>query len=335
MKRRELFKSAFKTSLGFSAGVIGMSAIKPLYANDSMVMKAFPMYDVPVTKVTDSCYYILAKDPEPSPENHAFFNNPGFVVTSKGVVVIDTGSSVQIGEMVLRQIKKVTDKPVVMVINTHYHGDHFLGNHAFAAAYPNVDIYSHPATIENIKSGGGDFWISFMQRNSDDGISGTIVTLPNKTFNGGEVFEVGDKTFKIHYFGKAHTEADLIIEVVEDKVAFMGDTAMRRVANMADGSFLGSIEAMKKAKALNCDHYIVGHGVHDGASICQDMQTFCEHIYHNAVEYYDEGLSDFEMKPKILAKPFMRDVASQWPGFDKTVGVFISTAVAEVEENMF
>ena len=331
MKRRELLKSA----VGFSAGVVGMSAIKPLYASDELAMKAFPMYDVPATKVTDSCYYILAKDPEPSPENHAFFNNPGFVVTSAGVVVIDTGSSVQIGEMVLRQIKKATDKPVVMVINTHYHGDHFLGNHAFVEAYPDVDIYSHPATIENIKSGGGDFWLSFMNRNSDDGIAGTIVTLPNKTLNGGETLKVGDKTFKIHYFGKAHTEADLIIEVVEDSAAYMGDTAMRRVANMADGSFVGTIEAMKKSAALKCDHYIVGHGEHDDASICKDMQSFCENIYNNAVEYYDEGLSDFEMKPKILAKPFMRDVASQWPGFDKTIGVFIATAVAEVEANMF
>ncbi|VAW49716.1 MBL-fold metallo-hydrolase superfamily [hydrothermal vent metagenome] len=331
MKRRELLK----TALSASVGMVGLSALKPLYASDSMMMKAEPMYDVPVTKVTDSCYYILAKDPEPSPENHAFFNNPGFVVTSEGVVVIDTGSSVQIGEMVLRQIKTVTDKPVVMVINTHYHGDHFLGNHAFVSAYPDVPIYAHPAAIEKIKSDGGDFWYGFMQRNSNNAITGTVVTLPNKTFEGGETIKVGDKTFKIHQFGIAHTESDLIIEVAEDNVVFMGDTAMRRVANMADGSFVGTIDAMKKAQALNCDHYIVGHGLHDDVKICQDMQTFCEAIYNNAEVYYEEGLSDFEMKPKIMADPFMKNVASQWPGYDKTLGVFISLAVAEVEENLF
>jgi len=331
MKRRELLKSA----LGLSVGLVGMSAIRPLYASDDMVMKADPMYDVPVTKVTDSCYYILAEDPEPSPENHAFFNNPGFIVTSEGVVVVDTGSSVQIGEMVLRQIKKVTELPVIMVINTHYHGDHFLGNHAFVEAYPNVDIYAHPTAIKKIKSDGEDFWYGFMQRNSNNGITGTIVAAPNKSFEGGEVLKVGDKTLKIHQFGTVHTESDLIVEVVEDKVAFMGDMAMRRVANMADGSFVGTIEAMKKSQALNCDHYIVGHGVHDNASICKDMQTFCETIYNNAAIYYDEGLSDFEMKPKIMAEPFMKEVASQWPGYEKTIGVFIAVAVAEVETNMF
>ncbi len=331
MKRRELLKSA----LGVSVGLAGMSALTPLYASDGMVIKAEPMYDVPVTKVTESSYYILAKDPEPTPENHAFFNNPGFVVTSEGVVVIDTGSSVQIGEMILRQIKTVTDKPVVMVINTHYHGDHFLGNHAFVEAYPDVPIYAHPAAIENIKSDKGAFWLGFMQRNSNNGITGTVITPPNKTFKGGEKFKIGDKTFKIHQYGTVHTESDLIIEVVEDRVVFMGDTAMRRVANMADGSFVGTIEAMKKAQALNANHYIVGHGVHDDVQVCKDMQVFCETIYNNVAMYYDEGLSDFEMKPKILAEPFMQEVASQWPGYDQTIGVFISLAVAEVEKNMF
>ena len=329
MNRRDLLKSAF----GLSAGLVGMSAIKPLYAAEDF--KADPMYDVEATKVTDRCYYILAADPEPSPENHAFFNNPGFVVTSEGVVVVDTGSSVQIGEMVLRQIKKVTDKPVISVINTHYHGDHWLGNHAFIAAYPKVDIISHQATIDNIKNGGGEFWHGFMQRNSNNGITGTVVTLPNKTVNGGETLKFGDTTLKIHQFGTVHTECDLLVEVVEDKVLYLGDTAMRRVANMADGSFTGTIEAMKKAKALGCDHYVLGHGPHDGAAICDDMQTFCEVIYNEAAKYYDEGLSDFEMKPKILAQPFMKDVASTWPGYDRTIGQFIAIAVAEVEANMF
>lgn len=331
MKRRDLLK----TALGLGAGLGGLSALNPLYANDNMALKAEPMYDVPATKVTQRAYYILAKDPHPTPENHAFFNNPGFIVTSEGVVVIDTGSSVQIGEMVIRQIKKVTDKPVVMVINTHYHGDHFLGNHAFVKEYPGAEIYAHPSTISKIKSGAGTFWFNFMQRNSNNGITGTVVTLPTKTFKGGETIKLGDTTLRIHQFGTAHTEADLIVEVVEDKVAYIGDTAMRRVANMADGSFTGTVETMKQAKALRCDHYVLGHGPHDSVAICNDMQTFCETLYENAQKYYDEGLSDYEMKPKIMAQPFMKNVASYWPGYESTIGNFISLAVQEVERNMF
>lgn len=332
MKRRDLLKSAF----GISAGLVGMTALRPLYANSSdMEFRAEPMYDVEPTKVTDKVYYFLAKDPEPSIENKAFFNNPGFVITSEGVVVIDTGSSVQIGEMLIRQIKKITDKPVVKIVNTHYHGDHFLGNHAFVDAYPDVEIYAHQATIDKIKSGDGSFWYDFMQRNSGNGITGTIITPPTKAFEGGEVIKMGDTTLKIHYFGTAHTEADLLVEVVEESAVFLGDAAMRRVANMADGSFPGTIEAMKKARELNAKYYVLGHGPHEGVAICDDMQKFCEDIYLNAIKYYDEGLSDFEMKPLILEEPFMKNVASKWPGFDSTVGNFISLAAAEAEANMF
>lgn len=332
MKRRDLLKSA----LGLSAGLVGMTALKPLYANTGdMEFRAEPMFDVKPTKVTDKIYYFLAKDPEPSVDNHAFFNNPGFVITSEGVVVVDTGSSVQIGEMLIRQIKKVTDKPVVTVINTHYHGDHFLGNHAFVDAYPNVDIYAHQATIDKIKSGQGEFWYDFMQRTSGNAITGTIITPPTKTLEDGDVIKLGDTTIKVHQFGKAHTEADLIVEVVEESTVFLGDVAMRRIANMADGSFLGTIETMKKSRDLGAKHYVLGHGPHDNVSICDDMQQFCEDIYLSAVKYYDEGLSDFEMKPLILEEPFMKNEVSKWPGFDSTLGTFISLAVAEVEANMF
>ncbi|HHT00196.1 MAG TPA: MBL fold metallo-hydrolase, partial [Thiomicrospira sp.] len=54
-----------------------------------------------------------------------------------------------------------------------------------------------------------------------------------------------------------------------------------------------------------------------------------------AMKYYDEGLSDFEMKPKIMAEPFMKNVASKWPGYEGTIGTFVSIAVVEAEANMF
>jgi glyoxylase-like metal-dependent hydrolase (beta-lactamase superfamily II) len=335
MKRRDFIKQTMQ----WGAMAVGASALNPVYASTDFEIPADPMYDVPPTKVTEHCYYILAKDPEPTPENHAFFNNPGFIVTEKGVVVIDTGSSVQIGEMVLRQIKKVTDKPVVMVINTHYHGDHFLGNHAFVKHSPNTPIYAHEACINKIKGGAGEFWYDFMQRNSNNAITGTVVTLPNKKLAGGERFDMGDVTLNIHQFGTAHTESDLIIEVEEKqsgiKSAYLGDTAMRRIANMSDGSFPGTIETMKRCQDLNCKHYIVGHGRHDDVSIVKDMQKFCEIIWNNCQKYYDEGLSDFEIKPKIMADPFMQKVVSQWPGYDSTLGKFVSVAVQEVEKSMF
>jgi len=331
MKRRDLFKSAFAVG----AGLVGASALRPLYASDAMEFKGPDVPDVKPVKVSKHCYMIPALGPHPTPDNFGMFSNPGFVVTDDGVVVIDTGSSVQIGEMVLRQIKAITNKPVVKVINTHFHGDHWLGNHAFVDANPDVEIYSHPLCIDNLKSGADKFWFDFMQTNTNNAITGTVVTLPNKTFKGGEEFELGGVKFKIHHFGQMHTVSDLAVEVVSDKAVYTGDMVMRRVANMEDGSYRGSIDGLAAMADLGADYYIPMHGTADNVSLINEGKEFMETIYTSVEELYDEGLSDFEMKPIIMDKPFMKNTASQWPGYESTIGKFIVVAMKEVEASMF
>ena len=90
--------------------------------------------DYPADEVAPGVYVIHGPVGYPTPENQGFMNNPSFLVTDAGVIVVDPGSSVQTGEMVLRQVRKVTDKPLLAVFNTHVHGDHWLGNQALSAA---------------------------------------------------------------------------------------------------------------------------------------------------------------------------------------------------------
>ena len=120
--------------------------------------------DYPFERVAENTWVIHGPLGHPSVENQGFMNNPGIVLTSAGVVVVDPGSSVQAGEMVLRMISKVTKEPVVATFNTHVHGDHWLGNQAVRAAYPDAPIYAHPRQIEKVKAGAGDSWVAMMKR---------------------------------------------------------------------------------------------------------------------------------------------------------------------------
>jgi glyoxylase-like metal-dependent hydrolase (beta-lactamase superfamily II) len=61
-------------------------------------------------------------------------SNAVFLVTEEGVLLIDTLTHPRAGRDLLDRIRKVTDKPVKWVINSHFHGDHQMGNSVFKAA---------------------------------------------------------------------------------------------------------------------------------------------------------------------------------------------------------
>ena len=107
-------------------------------------------------------YVIHGPQGVPSVENQSFMNNPAWVITADGVVVIDPGSSVQAGRMVVAQLRKTTKKPVTHVFNTHVHGDHWLGNQAILEVWPKATIIGHPDMIKQAKNGADAFWIKLM-----------------------------------------------------------------------------------------------------------------------------------------------------------------------------
>ena len=52
----------------------------------------------------------------------------GFIVEEEGVVIIDTLMTTTLAERLLAEVRRITDKPVRYVVNTHWHGDHLFGN---------------------------------------------------------------------------------------------------------------------------------------------------------------------------------------------------------------
>ena len=92
--------------------------------------------------------------------------NTAVFVTATGVVVVDTKLPGW-GQPILDKIKKLTDKPVTTIINTHTHGDHVSGNVEFPAT---VDIVAQENTKAN------------MEKMDDLQGSTTAKCMPKRTF---------------------------------------------------------------------------------------------------------------------------------------------------------
>src|SRR3981081_3204563 len=59
------------------------------------------------------------------------------------VIVVDTQSNFGATKEVLAALRKLTDKPVRFVINTHWHDDHVIGNQIYRDAFPAVEFIAH------------------------------------------------------------------------------------------------------------------------------------------------------------------------------------------------
>ncbi|VVP80852.1 hypothetical protein PS918_02282 [Pseudomonas fluorescens] len=142
--------------------------------------------------------------------------NTAFIVTERGVVVIDTGPSKRYGEALRRAIAATTDKPVIQVLLSHHHPDHVLGNQAFS----DVPIGALAGTTELLQK-QGDAMAENMYRLVGDWMRGTEVVLPNQTLVPG-VSSFGNHDLRLLSLG-GHTGADLAILDQQTGVLFAGD----------------------------------------------------------------------------------------------------------------
>jgi glyoxylase-like metal-dependent hydrolase (beta-lactamase superfamily II) len=304
-----------------------------LFAITPVAWGADPVPDYPAEKISDHVWVIHGPTELPNPGNQGFMNNPAFVITSAGVAVIDPGSTLETGRMVLRQIKKVTKQPVTHVFASHIHGDHWLGNQAIREVYPAARYYAHPVMIEQANAGEAENWVTIMEQLTEGASKGTEAVIPDQPLTDGQEIKVGDVTLRIYLTDWAHTKTDAMIEVVEDSLLATGDNALyKRIGRMDDGSFRGNLAACEQAHELQLQHYIPGHGVSGGPEVVKPFCNYLKVLYEKVAELYEEGLSDFEMKDAVVES---LSAFQDWSGFEDEIGKHISLALLEIEQAEF
>lgn len=290
-------------------------------------------HDYAVRAIAPRTYVIEGPLGLPDKKNQGFMHNAGFVVTDKGVVVVDPGGSVQVGEMVLKKIRSVTQAPVMAVFNTHIHGDHWLGNQAIRAAFPKAVIYAHENMLAKTKAGEGDNWVAMMMQMTDGAVKGTKPVAPDLAVADGDVLTIGNTHFRLLHTGVAHTDGDLMVEVVQDGVLFLGDNLFNgRLPRLDDGSFGGNIAALDRALKTPAKVFVPGHGAPGDRAVPTNFRDFLVAVRDTVKKQYAAGVSDFDAKPAVVAAaaPW-----KQWVGFDDGIGKLVSLAYLEAEQDDF
>ena len=337
MERRAFIKAATALSGMLAAEFLPWQGIGAFAREVDEFVRGPAVRDHPLRQISPHVWMIFSPDGFPTPENQGMMCNLTFVDTAKGLVVIDSGASVQIGEMAIRQIAKRWKKPVVAIINTHYHGDHWLGNHAFVDAYgKDLPIYAHPGTIREIEGVQGKMWRTLLEQWTNQATMGTRVVPPRLPLENGAELRFGDITLRMHHYGTVHTPYDLCVEVVEDKLTCVGDVAMdRRIANMDEGSFVGTFKAYDHLEREVASRvWLPGHG-EPGAGVLAWNKALFEGIYRPCEQAIKEGLPLEAAKELVLRDKRVASRATETRGFEANIGKYVSLAYLEAEAASF
>jgi cyclase len=161
-------------------------------------------------------------------------SNSVFLVTDAGVLVIDTREHPRAGQDLLARIRKVTDKPVKWVINSHFHGDHNYGNATFQAAGATFVAQQETARImklvqpkEMARRQG-----YFKEHNYDP--KEVKLILPDVTFDKQMSIYLGGREIRLMYFGPGQQAGDTFVLFPHDRALFTpGAFTTRSMPNMA------------------------------------------------------------------------------------------------------
>ncbi len=191
-------------------------------------------------------------------------SNTTVLSTDSGTVVIDSMTFPMQGALIKRKAEELTGKPVVLLINTHYHLDHTHGNPAFDAG---TRVVSTHRTLSHLEALDADFW---------DGERAQL--LPNETFGDELRINLGNKTLLLKTMGKGHTDGDLIVLIEEEETIVMGDLFFNKHYPNIDLEAGGSVQAwpatLDKAFALEFKTVVPGHGETTDRLGMRDFQRF-------------------------------------------------------------
>ena len=217
-------------------------------------------FDFVVTPIAENVYSIVSPSfGLPTPENKGWNSNSHFVVTEKGVLLFDTGSSELIGNKIKNAIKSITNQPVRWVVNSHSHADHWLGNAAFTDTA--TEIITSNQALETMKEHGQGS-LEFYSRVTEGTIGSTQLVYPTSLLTQGQKRNFGGIDVQFIFSNDGHSPGDILMWLPKQKIIFGGDVLSSDWMPVITGhgnvpNLISSLEAIVK---LNPTSVLTGHG---------------------------------------------------------------------------
>jgi glyoxylase-like metal-dependent hydrolase (beta-lactamase superfamily II) len=183
-----------------------------------------------------------------------------FIVTPAGVIATDP---IAYGfpdtvPTYIKEIRKVTDKPIKYLIYSHHHFDHISGGQPFKDV--GAKIIAHKKVKERLAV-----------------LKDPATPLPDETFTDKKTIQLGGTTLELTYHGLNHSDSTIVMRLPKEKIIFTVDTVpvgQFPGRGMIDSYVLEWEDFLQKLYVMDWERLIPGHpGVGGRLGTKQDVQN--------------------------------------------------------------
>src|SRR5437016_132287 len=280
-----------------------------------------------IKKVADGVYAAVASPAYKVNCNTAIIEN------ADGVMVVDTHSKPSAAKVIIERLREMTRKPVRYVVNTHFHWDHWHGNEAYPAAYPDAEIVTNQITREAMLKKGlkriqdhvrqvpgeiaklkadiqaaspaqrGKLEADLRLAESYLGeVRALKPALPTIAFEKTMKLYRRDREIPLLHLGRAHPHGDVFVYLPKEKVVITGDAMIGWTPYMGAGHPEDRAGTLDNLAQLDSTHIIMGHRDVTGGACLRPVRRHVDDIAEALRHAAATGATLDEVKQRVTAK---------------------------------
>ncbi len=219
---------------------------------------------------------------------HEGLTNAGIIVGDDSVLVIDSLRVPSFARDLRADVRRLTDKPVKYVVDTHGHWDHAFGNEEFTDA----TIIGHVNCRRELEEVGEAWRAGVIARGNEwaEELKTVRITPPDLTFTDRLELHFGGRRIDLVYLGRAHTSGDIFISLPDDGLLFTGDVAQDGgVPYMLDGYMVDWVQTDTRVLSLPFERFVSGHGPIGAKEAMVEARDFIAELVSHAEDALTEG----------------------------------------------
>ena len=265
----------------------------------SLIIDENKIKSLDVKKIADGVYVHYGKHENIyEGSNIGDIANLGFIIGNESIAVIDTGGSHQVGEALKLSIKKISQKPIKYVINTHVHQDHNFGNTAFIPE--GAIIYGHFNLKKALKERGSQYIRQISE--AGDKVKGTRIIFPHKVIaeissdqtkklSNKITIDLGNRKLLLTSHPTAHTYSDASVFDLKTKTFFVGDLVQDERLPTMDGLTKDWIKLLDEIEKVNFKIMVPGHGkIQTDNTALKKTRTYLKILYDDVIDALKKDL---------------------------------------------